>query len=113
MRKNKKEIIFLTVFIFSAILFLIIVIHVNLTYSGYKQNKIEERCLEICDEINDFKWDLLEYTINETYGFVDCVCIRKIRDSIGFTQGVGVFTEHLYFDLNTFEKITQEEISKD
>ncbi len=93
---------------------IIIIFYLIYPFNNFEKypDEFEQICLENCKKINgiNFNWDLMNYNINETYNFIECKCVRKSRDSVGYNQGVGIDIEILYFDLNTSERLSEEEI---
>ena len=105
--KGKKiEFVLLISFLFFLLLFIGMVVYYNLENSSNILDRLGEKCLESCKEdIVNFDWYLLSYTINEFEGTIQCDCIRKARDLGGYSQRRGVEERIVYLDLRTFEKI--------
>lgn len=116
-KKSKKESFFegkkfdkilLISLIFFLFLIVAIIIYYNMGGFSLKEfDELKENCLERCSEEDsiNFNWDLMSYVVNESEGTIQCNCVRKSRDSLGYTQGVGLETKTLYLDLQTFEEI--------
>lgn len=106
-----KEII-LAGFLALILIILILWLDVNKESFNLGYSEFGKKCLENCEQIDgvNFNWDLMSYHLNETFGFIECKCVRKIRDSIGFTQGVGIETRILYIDMKTFEIINESDL---
>ena len=112
-RKDNTNLKLTILFIIMGLIILGIIIY--FIYLGVNNNNYifsfgepsEEFCNEKCGE-----YDLLYSNNNTEYKFIRCECIAGKTEPVGYKQSVNLKTFEVYFDSNTLEEISKNEVKK-